>query len=195
MAARIYLVPVVGTGVGKDARRPKYFGDGTVTAGDLSMMDYGSEPWMAVTADLSPADHTLVVGQADAFAVPVDVSARLTVGQVNNVQSRLEAMNTPAGWVTTALTWAEVVRLVLWMWVFWQRFTAIHRGRVLLGGVTLDTTVGQLPVAVRNELTQAAASLSLSTSGIVLATTIRAALKVLGDQLKTRPISLGAVNV
>jgi hypothetical protein len=59
----------------------------------------------------------------------------------------------------------------------------------------LDTTVGQLPVAVRNELTQAAASLSLSTSGIVLATTIRAALKVLGDQLKTRPISLGAVNV
>ena len=53
MAARLYLVPVIGTGVGKDARRAKYFTDGTVAiVSDLTMMDHGFEPWMVVTADL-----------------------------------------------------------------------------------------------------------------------------------------------
>ena len=48
-------MPVIGTGVGKDARRAKYFTDGTVAiVSDLTMMDYGFEPWMVVTADLSP---------------------------------------------------------------------------------------------------------------------------------------------
>lgn len=194
MATRLYLVPVIGTGTAKDARRPKYVADGTVTAiGDVNCLDYGFEPWMVVSADLSPSDHTLLVGQVDAFGLPADLSALLTAANVTAVQTRLEAMNIPAGWVTTSLTWQQVVRLVLWMMAFWQRFTAIHGGPVFLGGVNLDTTIGQLSVTVRNELTDAATSLGLSTTGIVLATTLRAALKILGDQLKPRPIRLGAV--
>lgn len=196
MAVRIYLVPSIGAGVKGDGRRPKYFEDGAVTViGDLSKMDYGLEPWFVVAADVSPADEAFVIAQVDTAAVPADLTAFLTAGQVTAVQTRLEAMNVPAGWVNTGLTWTEVVRVILWMFVFVQRFTAIHGGRIFLGGVTLDTTVGQLSVTVRNELSTAATSLGLSTSGIVLATTIRAALKLFADQLKTRPLRLGSVAV
>lgn len=196
MATRLYLIPAIGTGTDKDARRPKYFTDGTVTViGELNVMDYGAEPWFIVSADLSPAHEATVIAQPDASAVPADMNTFLTAGQVTAVQNRLELMNIPTLWVNTSLTWIEVVRIVLGMFVFMQRFTAIHGGPVFLGGVTLNTTVSQLSVGVRNELTTAATSLGLAIDGITLASTIRAVLKVLADQLRVRPVSLGSVSV
>src|SRR3954463_9547709 len=109
MSFRLYIVPVIGTGAKTDPRRPKYFGDGTITAGQSwGSIDYGFEPWMVVGADLSTSDDNLVVGKPDAFALPFDLAPNLTAQQVTNVQAKLEAINVPAGWVTTSLSWITV---------------------------------------------------------------------------------------
>ena len=184
MAFRLYLVPVVGTGATiSTSRRPKYFTDGTIAVSPWSAMDYGSEPWMIVGADLSPTDDVLVVSKLDAFALPFDLTPLLTPLEVTAVQTKLEAINIPAEWVTTLLTWLEVARRVLGILTFMQRFTALNVNVSLFAGASLATTIGGLPVGVRNNLTSAAVGLSVDTGGVTGATTIRQALKLFVDQL------------
>ena len=195
MAFRLYIVPVVGTGSSShDARRPKYFasdanGAGTtgIVTGDWSAMDYGFEPWMVVGANLSVSDDNLIVGEPDVFALPFDLAPTLTAQQVTNVQNKLEAINVPAGWVNTSLTWLQVVRTVLGMFSLIQRYAGIHGPNGLFsGGVNLNSSINSLPAQVRQDFNTAATSLGLDTSEITGTTTVRAALKLLADQMQAR---------
>lgn len=197
MAFRLYIVPVVGTGIGggiDNSRRPKYFLSDASGAGHVGIvpagwdgMDYGFEPWMVVGADLSVSDDALIVGKVDAFAIPFDLSVTLTSQQVTNVVNKLEAINLPAGWVTTAFKWIEVVRIVLGMFSVMQRYQGLHGPNALFsGGVTLSTTISALPAQVRADFNAAATGLGLDTSAITGGATVRAALKILADQLVTQ---------
>lgn len=193
MAYRLYLVPIIGAGVKGDPRRPKYFADGTITA-NWAGMDYGIEAWMLVVADLSTQDDLTVTGKPDAFAMPFDLSQPLTAQQVTNVQNKLEAINLPAGWIDTTYTWQQVVRIVCGILSFMQRFSALNSNVSLFsGGVTLSTRMNQLPAGIVTLLQQAATDLQLSTTNIVNNTTIRAALKDFGTQLKDRPYNLNGM--
>lgn len=201
MASRFYIVPVIGAGTHGDPRRPKYFADGTVTS-TWSGMDYGFQPWMIVNSDLSASDDNLVVGQADAFAIPFDLAPTLNAGQVTAVKSKLEAINVPAGWVTTSLTWLLVLRTVLSMFSFFQRFVATYAAdnngvilNVFSGGVTLDSTFGSISLAVRNALTKTAQSFNLDTSGIASGTTMRVILKNVADQLNNAQYNFNGVLI
>lgn len=201
---RLYIVPVVGAGLIKgDARRPKYFlsaADGTGTAGVVplgwSAMDYGFEPWMVVGADLSVSDDNLIIGEPDAFAVPFDLAQTLSSAQVTGVQAKLEAINVPAGWVTTSLTWLTVVRTVLGMFTLMQRYAGMHGANGLFSGiVNLNSTVSSLAAGVRQDFLAAATSLGLDTSGILGTTTIRQALKLLADQLSAQPYDFNGTGL
>jgi len=198
MAFRLYLVPVVGSGVTiQDARRPKYFHlpGGIIAPGQSwSAMDYGVEPWMIVGADLSGGDHALVVANADAFTVPATLDATLTAGQVTGVQTVFEAANIPTGWVTTALTWREVVRTVLGMFAFFQRLGSVYAAGtgqplppVFGRGVSLATTFSALPLALRTAMLSTATDLGVSSAGLTAGSSLRAMLKHLADQLQSRP--------
>lgn len=199
---RIYIVPVIGTGTHIDPRRPKYFGDGTVPE-QYSAMDYGMEPWMVVAADLSPADDAIVIGEPDAFGLPFDLTANLTGGQVTAVKNFLESINLPAGWVNTSFTWTGVLRIVLGIFSYFQRFTFIYAeanngvvpGTIFNGGISLNSTFGSLPAAVRSAMIATAQDQNISTAGMTGSTTIRVILKVLGDAYSTRVISIGGIEI
>lgn len=197
MALRLYLVPIVGAGIKGDPRRPKYFADGSLaSAPSWSGMDYGIEKWMVVSADLPSSDDLFVTGQPDAFAMPFDLSQPLTSQQVTNVQNKLEAINLPAGWVDTTFTWQAMLRIVLGILSFMQRFSALNGNTSLFPtGVTLGTRINQLSASAIANLQQAAADLNLSTANITGTSTIRAALKDLGTQLNGRPYNLNGLVI
>jgi hypothetical protein len=209
MASRLYIVPVVGSGNGSDSRRPKYFnsdanGTGTVgiVSGPWSAMEYGFEPWMCVGANLSAADHSTIAAKTDVSALPVTLTATLTAPQVTATQTFLENCNIPAGWVSTTLTWVQVLRVVLGIFSFFQRLGAVYLsqmgtvpGSIFNGGVTLNTTFSALPLAVRNALTATAADQGISTAGITATTTVRVMLKTLGDAYSQRSLTLGGVVI
>lgn len=174
MAFRLYLVPKV---LDVDVYKPKYFADGTIS-GSWPGVDY--DDWYLMGADLSGADEAVLTAQSDVTALPADLSATLTAGQVAAVQTKLEAANIPAGWVDTSYTWLRVVRTVVGMIQFTQRFKGRHHARLLGGAITLNSTVGDLSVNVRQKLQEAAESLDLDVSGVTLSTTLRAMLKQLG---------------
>lgn len=197
MPFRLYLVPVIGTGATKDdARRPKYF----ETLTDWSAMDYGFEPVMVVGASLTVSDDASIIAQPDVTALPFDLAPTLTGGQVTAVRNALEALHIPALWVTTADTWIGVVRSVLGVFSFFQRFGGIYAtqtGQVppslFGGGVTLNTTFGSLPLAVRTALLETATSFSLSTAGFTGGTTLRVLLKALADAFGVVPYNFNGV--
>lgn len=196
MAFRLYIVPVVGTGTPADPRRPKYFADGSISGFGWSAMDYGYEPWMVVGAALSATDEAFILAQPDGMALPVNLDVTLTAGNVATVQTKLEAINIPADWVTTAMTWRQVVRIVLGMMMVMQRYAGIHGVvRIFLGGITLESTMADLPVGARTDLSAAATSMGLSIGNISGSTTIRQTLQLLSGQMVGWMVIIGGVPI
>lgn len=192
MPFRMYFVPVVGAGVKGNARRPKYFADGTFTPNpQFDWMDYGLEPAGCVGADLTPAQDTQVAAAADVNAVPFDLDSNPSPAGVTAAQNYLESINVPAGWVNTGLTWREIVKNVLNMFAFVQRYTGEYSVQnpgqavphIFTGGRTLATQWSALPVAMQNAMLSAATSLKIDTTGLSGTTTLRTIFKSMSDQL------------
>jgi hypothetical protein len=193
MTMRFYLVPVVSsTTAGGTSRSPEYFGDMDVPLAPLaglegltfSCRDLGDEPYMMVGADVTPAQHTLLDTQVDVQAIPLNLDSTVGAVALTQIQNSLENANIPGTWITTDHTYREVVRFVLNNCSLLQRFQ-LSGIRLFAGAATLDTTLGQIPVATRNQLQDSAQSFGLSTQGIVGSTTIRDALIILVNQMES----------
>lgn len=216
MAFRLYVVPKIGAGTRADPYRAKYFqgSDKIVSSvGDAasstdptqvtSVMDYGFEPWMFVGANLAFSDDTLVVGEPDAYAIPFDLSQLPTSAQVTNVQAKLEAMNVPSGWVTTALTWLQIVRVILWVFGFVQLFGSIYADQnngalppvIFGGGRSLGTTYGALPLAMRTALASTAVTYGVDISSVTGATTLRQILQLVANGKSTQQFNFNGVQI
>lgn len=189
MAFRLYFVPKIWDAT-KEAFLPKYF---AAIPGPWHSLDY--DDWYVVGGDLSASDHTAVSGQADVLTLPANLDATLTAGQVTTTQNALEAANLPAEWVSTAFTWRQVMRIVCGIIQMNQRFKGRMGAKLFGGGITLNSTVGDLPANVRQKLQEAAESFGLDTSGVTLQTTLRAVWRNLGTQLQARPITFGEVTL
>lgn len=178
---RFYLVPTVTLDSPPGAIVPKYFDDGTLTVPWVSM-DYPSEATMLVRADVTPEQHTTLAAQTDVLAVPSPITTLVSAVALSRVQSVLEGANLPAGWVTTSHSYRDVLRAVARVMLLLQRYHG-QRGRLFGSGITLGTTIAQLPQATRNRLRDAAISFGLDVSGLTNQMTLRQALRLLAEQL------------
>lgn len=191
MPMRIYIVPVVLNSRG--VRVPKYFSDPAIvpSSSPRDQIDYGDQPWMIVGADLLPADDTEVAGMPDVNAVPFNLDTNPSAGAVNVVESFLEAANVPADWVNPSLTWRTIVRNVLNLFSFMQRYEGFYTEQnptdparsIFTGGVTMNTQWGSLRPEVRTAMLSAAESLNVSTEGVTDQTLLRAVFRTLANRL------------
>jgi|ERR1043166_6561682 hypothetical protein len=185
MPLRYYTVPKIGDGI-TTPFRPKYTDVGALGAGwnvgSWSGMDYGLEGVYLLALNLVAADHTTLAAQADVLAVPTPITDLITAGAATIIKTKLEAVNIPADWVTTALTYQQMLARVLRIVLILQRFHTLF-GKLFQGGATLDTTIGALPVNARTALNNAAQQLGADTSSVTGATPIRTALVIVADQL------------
>jgi hypothetical protein len=192
---RVYLVPKIGTGARTDAYRPKYLADWGQTHpvdGQIEavMMDYGVEATYLVLAVVTPAQHTEIVSNIDVTAVPTPYTDNVSAVALTKVQQSLESALIPGNWITTSNTWADVVRSTVKSILVMQRFAGMF-GQLFTSGVTLDTTVGQLTAAQRQNLRAAAQSMGIDTSGATGSTTVRTAILIFSAQLPPVTFTLG----
>jgi hypothetical protein len=180
VTVRFYIVPREGAGTAKDDYRPKYVRDMGV---EFDSWDYGLEPTFLVAAEVTTPQHTSLASNIDVVAIPQNLDATISATALPIVQSNLEALHIPAGWVTTSHTYRDVLRIVGKLFQFMQRFDGIHARIFFESGITLDTRINQLTQAQRDALNAAAASMGLNTSSITGPMLIRQALKILGDQM------------
>ena len=189
--SRFYVVPVVGTGADHtDGRRPKYF---EVLSAPWSAMDYGAEPVMLVRAEVTSALDAILTANADVFALPVNLDVNLTNAEVATVRAVLETANIPvSNWVTTSVTWRQLLRTVAQMMQFLQRLSAVQGSTRLFGStVLLSTRWNQLNAAQQSALIQAASSMGFSIAAFTGSSNFRTMLKAMADQWGNRPVVIG----
>lgn len=188
MTLSIYAMPIVGSGTAHDGRRPAYR-DSVFPTLTWSQFDYGNEPWCLVgIADIPTDTDTTLRAQTQVIAIPTNLDQTIGSGPLAQVRSDLEAVNMPGTWVQASNTWRDVVQFIGAVCQFAQRFQGMAAGRWFTGGITLATTFGSLPQAVRTALAATATSFGFDTSGITGAATLRAILLSAGQQyLATQP--------
>lgn len=176
MAIRFYIVPKTGTGVDPfDGYRPRYVSD--LNVGWVGL-DYGDEPTFLVGADVTTAQHTSLVANADVTAAPADLGVTVG-GNLASVQAALEARNIPSHWVTADMPYKRVLWGIGCIMLLAQRADF----RFFETGVTLNTTIAQLTTAQRTRLQNLADALGMDRSGVTGSTTMRQALRLLAQQM------------
>lgn len=188
--ARFFIVPKIGDGqTPNTAFRPKYF-DGLTDANGQPVRwqgrDYGMEAVYLVAADVSAAQATTIGSNVDVIAIPQGIDNAISLTALNTVQTRLEQLRIPAGWVTTSHTYRDVLRVVHKVFQLFGRFWVREGKTIFEAGITLDTRMNQLTQAQRNALEQAILSLNVNdTSWIAGSTTLRQVFKGVADRLPT----------
>lgn len=191
MTVRLYMIPTetVVVDATKDFTGPKYLQwprdpdpPALVTA-LWALMSFGREPTALVGADVSPAQHTLLAAQTDVTVIPVDLDNELGANLVI-VQGKLEALNLPSDMLNVNHTYRTVLRGVIAMFKVSQRFHRItgKDGRLFPVGITLATTIGQLPQGARDKLQAAAGQLGYSYEGLTAGSSLREVLKKIASQ-------------
>lgn len=192
MTWRIHLMPMTGTGANRfDPRVPKYVSE--FGAFQWQLVDYGSMDSCFVALDADTTTHNTLTAHSDVLTVPANLDNTPGAAAVTTTQNALEALQIPNGWVNTSRTWRTIVRVVIGMFILNQRFW-VQRGNTIgdgrhsiFDGLNLDSTVGQLSQAVRDDLEIVCTGLEIDTSAITGATTIRAMLQNFGLQFAARP--------
>lgn len=199
MTVRFYLIPIERNETA-NARGPKYFtwrydpdAPALVAGAPWSLKDYGVIDWGIVCADVTAPQHTALAGQTDVGVVPVNLDANPNAAAVTNVQTRLDAMLLPSGWVNTSLSWREIVRTVTGVMLYMQRVTAIRGINPFDNGLNLSITYASLPLAWRTAMQQAADDLLLDYSQLSGGSTLGQILKEFADQMAGRPVMFGSL--
>jgi len=189
MARRLYIVPQVPIGSGPRAATlvPKYIAALTKRWG---AMQFGFEQWLIVVADLPDTTHDLLALEADVIAVPRRLDAEIGTN-LTTVQTKLEMMNLPSGWITASQTYRFVLRMVVGAFrlaSYVHGYVRAHNqphetGRLFPAGVTLSTQYNQLNPYVRDGLIAAADHFKIDRSGLSGTSTLRQIVKTFGEQV------------
>jgi len=196
MATRIYLMPQAGDEFGplrtSPGLYPKYVGNGAIR--NWTALTYGREGWVFVAADVTNAEHTAIAANPDVVALPPNLDQQVG-GALAATQAALETAKIPADWVTSGMTFRTVlkwsVRIVYIVHCLYGRDGLARTVKFFGAGIGLDSTIGDLPVGVRQRLITVAQRLGLDVSTITLATSLRAAMRIVGQQMGDITVTIG----
>ena len=180
-------------------RGPRYlnwkYDQTQIAANSWGMMAFGFEPVCFVVADVSDADNVTLRSLSGVTSIPDNID-QLVGSASGATQSALESINVPADWVLPSMTFRQIIRIVLGMFMFFQRYQGLYGNiRIFGSGVTLGTTFGQIPAAVQASLSATALDLNLKTTGLTSSTTVRQILKSMANQFASVPIFVGGVQI
>jgi len=185
MAVRFYITPKEGDGFETSPFLPKYFTANGVTR--WQAMDFGRDDSFLVGADVDATQHAALVAETDVTVVPLNIDNQIG-DALTQVTNALESVRIPAGWVTSAHTYRQVIGFAGRLSLLWQRFEGRWNRSFYESGITLGTQMNELTVGQRNALEEVIVSLgalqrvSYDLSSVEGSTTIRQVIKIVADQ-------------
>lgn len=205
MAIRAYFIPITKIifDGGGSHNCPKYFWHRFNPEPPLAGLESVTHSWETylledvglIVADVDNVTHTLLAGQLDVLALPLNLDGTITLAAVNTVKNFLEAVNVPAGWVTNGMTYRAALRTLLNIWQLHSRYVGTVGKKLFGGSIHLNDTVADIPQRYRDDLRAAAESMGLDFSAITPATTIRQLLKGVADQLGNIEYKIGPLAI
>lgn len=163
MTSRFYVVEMVNN---PPYRSPKYFGGkGNPTDANLGGIvgfynDYGViDQCIVYVKTIDPAHEAYLDTLPDVLAIPSDLDAAITAGQVAGIRSALQARDIPGSWINAGDTYRQAMRETMWVFDFMKRYTAFANFNPIAAGVNLNTALGAVTVNqwqnLRNRYVQA----------------------------------------
>lgn len=188
---RFYVMPIMVVG---NARGPKYlkwrfFPEGIDC--QWSMKDYGLIDACLVACELTQAQHEQLAAEPDVAVAPLDIDQSISDIAIPQVQAVLEALRIPADWLTSAYTYRQILRMVAGLFLFAQRYHAMHNEALIDSTAQLDLRWNQIPLDRRGRITATAEELGYIYSDVTNQWTVRRILKYLADQWGATPILFG----
>lgn len=193
---RFYLIPMekyrTTRGIG---RHPRYLSD--YKGLGWSNVTYGNSMVGLVAVDNPSAeDHDRLTRHGDVFAFPADLDTRPSPAEAKALDSYLDNIIAPADWVTPEMSYREILRVILGMFFYAQRYAGVSGFKDLFGdGVGMDTKVMDLPDKARLDMITAAKSLWLDDDHIAGDSTMREALLSLASEMASEPVTVAGVVV
>ena len=173
-----------------DYRAPKYLHDSIY---QWSAIDFGSEDTCVVSVkDMSIQDIDTLSNQADVMTLSEDLNLTLGNGAVNAAQTYLESLNIPAGWVNTSRTYLTVLKVVIGIFQFNQRWAGLSaNSSPFKEGLNLAVKYIDMPQAAKTRLFECFDSLSIQRSNLTNQSTLREILFEFGSQYANKQIEFG----
>ena len=194
LSIRFYILPAQIVWNERDRCGPKYLKwqfDQNGLDVQWRMKDYGMINVMLIAVQAEAAAHATLAAYADVIAAPENIDLTISQNALPQVVQALESLRIPAGWVTTAHTYRQILRMIGGLFMLAQRHAGMHQEALIDSTAQLNLTWSQIPTARRQRLITTADSLNYDYSEIAATWTVRQILKHLGDQWGTAPIYFG----
>jgi hypothetical protein len=187
-----YMMPIVaGT---RENRVCKY--DADLAPFGVTTLRYGDQDQCVVESPCDAATDAAVSANPDVVRLPDALDTVVSTAELPGLQAYLEAARIPADWIGVHHTWREVVRGVLQIFLFAQRYGGEAHGPPLFDGVvTLDAPLSAIPAATRHALRKAAELQGYDTAVLRPHVSLRRVLRALSLQWGQAPIIIGSLQV
>lgn len=192
MARRWYIMPMVDNipiewnelhEAIKYANGPKY---GIRQGMSGKIIYFGDHDYCLVNYDVTPAQHNILDAYTDVIALPTNIDGTPSTAIVTAVQTKIENAGYPADWITTSLTYRQILKRLLSLALVHQRFFGHARIKLKAAGYTLNTQFNELPLIVRQRMIAAAQSQELYTTNLTASSTLREIWNELSSQFAGR---------
>jgi len=202
MTVELYLLPVVTIPLNVGSYRvPKYLphrlnpAEPGLEGVSWAWVSYKFEDVALLIADVTPTQDNQLAGYSDVFAVPPLDNTINNTNQRDIVRVALEDTFIPGNWVQVGMSYREIVRVILHIFIYFGFATASYGGRLFGGDLNLDLTVADIPQAKRDALQLSADHFGLDYSGVTGSTTIRVLLKSMADQFADEPYRMAGAGI
>jgi len=143
---------------------------------------FGDHDYCLVNYDVTPEQHTTLNAYADVIALPTNLDNTPSLAIVNAVQTKIENAGYPADWITTSLTYKQILKRFLSIALVQQSFFGYARIKLKNSGYTLNTQFNELPLNIRQKLIDSARSRNLYTDNLTASSTLREIWNELSSQ-------------
>jgi len=204
---QIYLLPieVVIEADGTEQRGPKYLtwrydpDPPGIDTGPRSMRDYGFvDSAVVLVHDMLPANHTLLIQNADVFAFPTNLDQPVPVGSVDQA---FEGIHLPTNWMNPSTSYRELLRQTLGMFFYNIRYGEISAQDLItdaasiFDNATLETRLRDMAAQEQTWFLATAASYGISPGSINTNQKLRTLVKQAGNLWAGQQILLGGVAI
>ena len=190
---RFYFMPLVEI---NNYRIPKYFAYEDLSHDGVNashrVIDYGKHPVCFVTADVTIDDHLVLAEYNDIIALPGDIETSITREAISALMGRFEELNVPLDWVTPGMLWRDVIRKILCLFMFSQRYYGLYNARIIEDDDSLDAQYDSIQDARRQRYLETKRSFGDRDPVLTNArSTLRNIMMRLSDSFGDRPINIG----
>lgn len=187
---RFYLVPVVTVVDSRGTHRgPKFFPTPWQTGAPLidqivyAVRDYGDDDLMLIAADLDDTQDAALVATGEVTKMADNLDQQIGA-DLAAVQAALELLNLPAQMLTATVTYRTLLKGINAIMEIAQCMQGLGFN-IFAGGVTLSTTLSQLPVAARQALSACAVQFNYDQTGITGASSVRQVFTTIVQQARS----------